>query len=154
MIKRSDIADVSDSREDGVRAEFDADERLTHIGCYKQGHPVPGCWTVDVDANANVVRAARSFEMSRSLGDPECESWLRGLVARIVEYTDGEHRCSFCQKLVASDSNLVAGPGVNICDACVELSLEILIEAGRFSRSRMLSLLLKRRGTNRSESEM
>jgi len=107
MIKRSDIGEkVSDSNEDGLRAEFDDDDRLTHIGYCQQGRPVPGCWKIDVDIPAKVVKASRRFEMRRSPDDPECEAWLRTLVARVVEFTVGEHRCSFCQQLVANGADL------------------------------------------------
>jgi ribosomal protein L44E len=37
-------------------------------------------------------------------------------------------RCSFCRKHRSKVRHLVAGPGVYICDACVLLSMEILLE--------------------------
>ena len=40
-----------------------------------------------------------------------------------------EKRCSFCGKAEYQVSRLVAGPGVYICDKCVELCNEVL--AGR-----------------------
>jgi hypothetical protein len=43
-----------------------------------------------------------------------------------------EKRCSFCGKAEYQVSQLVAGPGVYICDKCVELCNEVL--AGRGPR--------------------
>ena len=57
--------------------------------------------------------------------------------------------CSFCKKEQGPGVDLVRGPSVAICDACVELSLEILIEADLFSRARLVPLVFKRRGTNK-----
>jgi late competence protein required for DNA uptake (superfamily II DNA/RNA helicase) len=37
-------------------------------------------------------------------------------------------RCSFCRKHRNKVRHLIAGPGVYICDACVLLSMEILLE--------------------------
>ncbi len=155
MIKRADItARFSDSRDDGLCAEFDQDGNLTHLGHYQDGSPSTGCMAVDIDPQAKTARAARSVELSRPIDDPEGKLWLRGLVSKIADFKSGEQRCSFCQEQVAAEMDLIAGPGVNICDKCVELSLEILIEADRFSRSRMLPLLLKKRGTNRQAASL
>jgi ClpX C4-type zinc finger len=41
---------------------------------------------------------------------------------------DRFQQCSFCGRKQSKVNKLVAGPGVNICDECVELSNEILIE--------------------------
>ena len=40
-----------------------------------------------------------------------------------------EMRCSFCGKLYADVTKLIAGPGVYICDGCVNLCLDVLAEA-------------------------
>lgn len=39
-------------------------------------------------------------------------------------------RCSFCGKDRDSVRRLIAGPGVNICDRCVELCNEVLARTG------------------------
>jgi len=39
-----------------------------------------------------------------------------------------ELRCSFCRRARAEVRCLVAGPGVSICDACVQLGVQILVE--------------------------
>jgi ATP-dependent Clp protease ATP-binding subunit ClpX len=39
-------------------------------------------------------------------------------------------RCSFCNKSQADVKKLIAGPGVFICDECVDICLDILAEDG------------------------
>src|SRR5438128_10687210 len=41
-----------------------------------------------------------------------------------------QYRCSFCGKSQEDVRRLVAGPGVYICDECVELCREIIAEGG------------------------
>jgi len=50
-------------------------------------------------------------------------------------------RCSFCQKNLAHCRYLVKAPKAGICDECVTLSLEILLEANVLSRLAVLRLL-------------
>jgi ClpX C4-type zinc finger len=38
-------------------------------------------------------------------------------------------RCSFCGKLYTDVTKLIAGPGVYICDGCVNLCVNVLAEA-------------------------
>jgi ATP-dependent Clp protease ATP-binding subunit ClpX len=38
-------------------------------------------------------------------------------------------KCSFCGKSEKEVTKLVAGPGVYICDACVELCNQVIAEA-------------------------
>ena len=40
-----------------------------------------------------------------------------------------EMRCSFCGKLHTDVAKLIAGPGVYICDGCVNLCVDVLAEA-------------------------
>jgi len=44
-----------------------------------------------------------------------------------------EMRCSFCGKLYTDVTKLIAGPGVYICDGCVNLCLDVLAEATEVS---------------------
>lgn len=45
----------------------------------------------------------------------------------MAKYEDGKaYHCSFCGKSEGSVKRLVAGPGVYICDECVEICLEII----------------------------
>jgi ATP-dependent Clp protease ATP-binding subunit ClpX len=37
-----------------------------------------------------------------------------------------ERRCSFCGKKESEVSKLVGGPGVNICDRCVDIANQIV----------------------------
>ncbi len=51
--------------------------------------------------------------------------------------------CSFCGKSQSIVKKLVAGPGVYICDECIELCNEIVLEEGdlnRFDRDFLLFL--------------
>ncbi|MFW6252156.1 MAG: ClpX C4-type zinc finger protein, partial [Halanaerobium sp.] len=44
------------------------------------------------------------------------------------DHEDGELKCSFCGKSQDQVKKLVAGPGVYICDECIELCNEIVEE--------------------------
>jgi hypothetical protein len=154
MIKREDIdARLADSKDDGLWAEFDDGGHLTYIAYHEAGRPVPQCWAIHVDNRVKTATAVRSFELSRPVAEAEGESWLALLVAQVVAFKQDEHRCSFCQEVVPNVAHLIKGPGVSICDKCVELSMEVLIEADAFSRGRALPLLLKRRGTNKGQTQ-
>jgi ClpX C4-type zinc finger len=39
-----------------------------------------------------------------------------------------EDRCSFCNELAAEVDKLVLGPSVSICDECVEVCVEIIVD--------------------------
>ena len=43
--------------------------------------------------------------------------------------TISELRCSFCGKLHTEVAKLVAGPGVYICDGCVNLCIDVIAES-------------------------
>jgi hypothetical protein len=43
--------------------------------------------------------------------------------------TTSELRCSFCSKLHTDVAKLIAGPGVYICDGCVNLCVDVLAES-------------------------
>ena len=45
-------------------------------------------------------------------------------------------RCSFCNKLQSQVDKLIAGPGVFICDECVELCRSIIEEEGESHKGR------------------
>ena len=45
------------------------------------------------------------------------------------EEDKGQLKCSFCGKTQEQVRKLVAGPGVYICDECIELCNEIIAEA-------------------------
>ena len=54
---------------------------------------------------------------------------MRDLARRILERRrdpSDQRRCSFCRRGESRVGKLVAGPGVYICDECVELCNEIL----------------------------
>jgi ATP-dependent Clp protease ATP-binding subunit ClpX len=54
---------------------------------------------------------------------------VRNLVRRILRQGPSEQRrCSFCWKDEDQVRKLIAGPGVYICDVCIELCNEILEE--------------------------
>ena len=42
--------------------------------------------------------------------------------------TNGNYRCSFCGKSQEEVKKLIAGPSVYICDECIELCNEIMVE--------------------------
>ena len=47
-----------------------------------------------------------------------------------------ELRCSFCGKRKSQVRRLVAGPGVYICDECIEMCSDIIRDFDRDSRKR------------------
>jgi hypothetical protein len=54
---------------------------------------------------------------------------VRNLAQRVLERRRGpseEARCSFCRRGESRVENLLAGPGVYICDRCVEFCNEII----------------------------
>jgi ATP-dependent Clp protease ATP-binding subunit ClpX len=51
---------------------------------------------------------------------------------RKPKWVDGTVRCSFCGKRRVEVEKCIAGPGVYICNECVDLCREI-IEEGRVS---------------------
>ena len=61
----------------------------------------------------------------------------------IVSEKDPTKRCSFCQKNLASVRHLIDGPKAAICDECVFLSLEILVEAKVVPKTKILGLLFR-----------
>jgi ATP-dependent protease Clp ATPase subunit len=52
-----------------------------------------------------------------------------------------EYRCSFCGKAQTEVKTLVAGPGVFICDECVELCRPIIAKKGKPTTQELPSLL-------------
>ena len=52
-----------------------------------------------------------------------------------------EYRCSFCGKAQTEVRTLVAGPGVFICDECVELCRPIIKKKGKPTTQEVPSLL-------------
>ncbi len=41
-----------------------------------------------------------------------------------------DRRCSFCGKYESDERSIVAGPGIYICNECVELAVEVLEKDG------------------------
>ncbi len=63
---------------------------------------------------------ARVFVTFPTLGEAE---WAH------TEYMAGLLKCSFCGKSEKEVNKLVAGPGVYICDTCIELCNQVIAEA-------------------------
>ena len=49
-------------------------------------------------------------------------------MARVEENKDKPVRCSFCGKLQSEVGTLIAGPGVYICDECIDICQSIINE--------------------------
>jgi ATP-dependent Clp protease ATP-binding subunit ClpX len=45
---------------------------------------------------------------------------------RTPKWVDGSSRCAFCGKAKDEVDKLIAGPGVCICNECVELCVDII----------------------------
>ena len=57
--------------------------------------------------------------------------------------TTGNYRCSFCGKSQEEVKKLIAGPSVYICDECIELCNEIMVEEWAQEKGEDLQHLLK-----------
>ena len=57
--------------------------------------------------------------------------------------TTGNYRCSFCGKSQEEVKKLIAGPSVYICDECIELCNEIMVEDWAQEKGKDLQHLLK-----------
>ena len=57
--------------------------------------------------------------------------------------TTGNYRCSFCGKSQEEVKKLIAGPTVYICDECIELCNEIMVEEWAQEKSEDFQHLLK-----------
>jgi hypothetical protein len=64
------------------------------------------------------------------------ETAERALVAAVAPEPEAPQplRCSFCGKSQHDVRRLVAGPGVYICDECVELCLDVIRDEGKFEK--------------------
>ena len=56
---------------------------------------------------------------------------------------NGTYRCSFCGKSQEEVKKLIAGPTVFICDECIELCNEIMVEEWAQEKSEDVQHLLK-----------
>ena len=57
--------------------------------------------------------------------------------------TTGNYRCSFCGKSQEEVKKLIAGPSVYICDECIELCNEIMVEEWAQEKGEDFQNLLK-----------
>jgi ATP-dependent Clp protease ATP-binding subunit ClpX len=57
--------------------------------------------------------------------------------------TSGNYRCSFCGKSQEEVKKLIAGPTVYICDECIELCNEIMVEEWAQEKNEDFQHLLK-----------
>ena len=57
--------------------------------------------------------------------------------------TTGNYRCSFCGKSQEEVKKLIAGPSVYICDECIELCNEIMVEEWAQEKGEDFQHLLK-----------
>ena len=65
----------------------------------------------------------------RILADPRSPETDRTRLEPAI--TTSKTRCSFCRKRAQDVTSLIAGPGVHICDRCLQLCEEIIIEEAR-----------------------
>lgn len=64
-------------------------------------------------------------------------------MAKKSSSTNGNYRCSFCGKSQEEVKKLIAGPTVFICDECIELCNEIMVEEWAQEKSEDFQHLLK-----------
>jgi len=67
---------------------------------------------------------------------PERADDERALVAAVAPEPEAPQplRCSFCGKSQHDVRRLIAGPGVYICDECVEMCQDVIREEGKFEK--------------------
>lgn len=56
------------------------------------------------------------------------KKYLNGNLIEETTTTKGDIYCNFCHKHVEKVEKMIAGPGVAICSACVDLSVKVLSE--------------------------
>jgi hypothetical protein len=99
---------------------------VTLLACTAASDPAPRASPEGVYATNRAAFAAFLRELD-FLGGPDN-------TASTPEPTEAakpvvEVKCSFCGKQEQKVKRLIAGPGVSICDECIELSLEVLVAA-------------------------
>ncbi len=60
--------------------------------------------------------------------DRKLEALLKGISLETLNAAGDPLRCSFCEKSHHEVPKLIAGPGVFICNECIELCVEILAD--------------------------
>lgn len=74
---------------------------------------------------------------------PPCLGHYLGEIMAKKNSTSGNFRCSFCGKSQDEVKKLIAGPTVYICDECIELCNEIMVEEWAQEKSEDFQHLLK-----------
>ena len=97
---------------------------VTLLACAAASDPAPRASLDGVYATNRAAFAAFLRELD-FLGGPSASTPEPTEAAKPVV----EVKCSFCGKPKQKVKKLIAGPGVFICDECIEMSLEVLVAA-------------------------
>jgi hypothetical protein len=125
----------------GLYAEFSSDGDLTHFGYYVDG--LPHGWTLhlepgqrrgwaekterdDYPDNAGIAQV--DLPEAVEVDEEQFRAWVERWIEEIHNRADYVLRCSFCQKTQAEVQKLIAGPEAYICNECICLCNEILME--------------------------
>lgn len=119
---------------EGLYAEFHDNGSLAYAGCYREGVPVG--WTLNLKENmlegVAELRDINRFPDDKedaAKDDPEAfKKWVLDWISAIHETAVLSRHCAFCRKRQDQVRRLIAGPGVYICDECVDLCHEIVSE--------------------------
>ena len=119
---------------EGLYAEFHDDGTLAHVGYYREGAPVG--WTLNLKKNmlegVAELRDINRFpddEEDAAKDNPEAfKEWVLDWIIAINDKAGlSPHsafylpHCEFCGKRQDEVQKLITGPGVYICDECVDL---------------------------------
>lgn len=125
---------------DGVYAEFHADGGLAQVAIHREGRRDHSTWTLYVEPGGTGARADYTVEMTFPPPPPvsglmaaaapkTVEEFVRSRIAKIQSQAETAGPfCSFCAQGLKEITFLIGGPGVSICEACVELCQDILRE--------------------------
>jgi hypothetical protein len=125
----------------GLYAEFSSDGHLTHLGYYVDGLPQgwalylePGqCrgWAEKTERDEypdNGENTRLDLIEEVEIDEAQFRVWVERWIEEIHNRANYVLRCSFCQKTQAEVQKLIAGPEAYICNECISLCNEILME--------------------------
>ncbi len=125
-------------QKNGWYADFYPDGQLKEYGNYVDGicvgwsihlgHNDGTAWVEYHDRRTFPDQARHSTFMDLTEKEEAFELWVAAQMDAIIEKAVVLNRCSFCHKRDNEVRKLITGPGVMICEQCVELCSDICSE--------------------------
>jgi hypothetical protein len=142
VLKPESLLDAFQTEEkDGLYAEIDNQERVTHFGFYKETPIYTESYTLNVDYANSTSLVERLIvhrfspedldEEDTRTDDERYVDWVTEWVERIHE-SNGNYTatCDFCHQDQTDSRRIIAGPRVHICAECVDLAAAIIQDMG------------------------